>query len=72
VTIYKPTFERLLRLAEVQNATGLRKTSIYAAMARPTLEGGGFPRPTKIGRVSAWAESEVLGWIEARKAERGI
>ena len=31
---------------------------------------GRFPRPTKLGRISAWSENEVLAWIEARKAER--
>jgi prophage regulatory protein len=57
--------ERLLRLPLVQDLTGLGRTSIYDAIAR-----GDFPRPAKLGRVSAWPESEVRRWIDARLAER--
>lgn len=59
--------ERLLRLPVVQNLTGLGRTSIYEAIAR-----GGFPRPAKLGRASAWPETEVRRWIDARLAERPV
>jgi len=62
---HSPTSDRLLRLPAVKDLTGLSRTAIYAAIAR-----GDFPRPIKLGRLSAWSESEVRSWIEARKAER--
>ena len=58
--------DKLLRLPAVQGIVGLRRTAIYQAIAS-----GVFPRPVKLGRVSAWPESEVRRWIEDRKAERG-
>ena len=58
--------DRLLRLPAVTAIVGLKTTAIYGAVSK-----GEFPRPVKFGRMSAWAESEVLEWVEARKAERG-
>lgn len=61
-----PAFcDRLLRLPAVQGVTGLCRASIHNAVARGT-----FPKPVKLGRLSAWPESEVREWVEARKAER--
>jgi prophage regulatory protein len=57
--------DRFLRLPAVMSLVGLKSTAIYDAVAR-----GDFPKPAKLGRLSAWPESEVLAWIEARKAER--
>jgi prophage regulatory protein len=57
--------DRLLRFPAVAEMVGLKTTAIYGAVRR-----GEFPRPVKFGRASAWPESEVLAWIEARKAER--
>jgi prophage regulatory protein len=65
MTASAPETERLLRLPAVKIATGLGRASIYKAIAERS-----FPRPVKLGRASAWPESEVLRWIEARKAER--
>jgi prophage regulatory protein len=48
--------ERLLRLPEVMEQTGLNRNKIYSAKD--------FPSPIKIGaRTSAWVESEVQEWI---------
>ena len=59
--------DRLLRLSAVTARTGLNRSSLYDVLAKdPT-----FPRPVKIGRISAWSERELSAWIEARKAERG-
>lgn len=57
--------DHLLRLPAVQRITGLCRASIYNAVGRGT-----FPKPVKLGRLSAWPESEVREWVEARKAER--
>ncbi|PVH30327.1 helix-turn-helix transcriptional regulator [Pararhodobacter oceanensis] len=61
--------DRLLRLQDVKSLTGLSRTTLYEAMRRPAWQGG-FPRPIKVRRISAWPESEVRDWIEARKQER--
>ena len=56
--------DRLLRLPEVLAVTGCGKTTIYVLMAR-----GEFPRQVSITpRVVAWAESEVLRWMQERIA----
>jgi prophage regulatory protein len=58
--------ERILRRPEVQNRTGLARSTIYAMMAT-----GAFPRPFPLGqRAVGWAESEINAWLESRKAER--
>lgn len=59
----QPAQYRLLKLPEVEAITGKGRSSIYSD---PT-----FPKPVKIGpRASAWVESEVIGWIESRIAQR--
>lgn len=51
-----------LRLPAVQARTGLSRSGIYQLVRR-----GEFPLPIKLGRrASAWLESEVSAWIEAR------
>lgn len=58
---------RLLRLAAVQERTGLGRDSVYRL-----AKAGKFPRPVKISeRASGWLESEVDAFIEQRAAERG-
>lgn len=60
--------QTLNRLPQVLARTGLCKSKIYKLIAE-----GGFPAPVKLGRASAWIESEVDAWIHARIAEtRGI
>lgn len=58
--------KKLLRLAQVQERTGLSRTQIYVKAQR-----GEFPQSVKIGeRAAAWLEAEVDGWIAERVAER--
>lgn len=50
---------RLLRLPEVLQKTGLKKSSIYAS-----AKAGTFPKPVKVGaRAIAWYAHEVDEWI---------
>jgi len=57
--------DRLLRLPRVEEATGLRKSTIYGA-----IKDGLFPRPVKLSRrCVAWRESEIQAWIGQRIAE---
>ena len=60
---------RLIRRNEVLKLLGIKRTALDAALAR-----GDFPRPVTIfahGRARAWAENEVLDYIEHRLATRG-
>lgn len=55
---------RLLRLPQVMEMTGLRKTKIYELHAE-----GAFPRRVKITAHSVgWIEAEVQAWL-ARRVE---
>lgn len=52
---------RLLRISEVLEVTGLRRSTLYSQIRR-----GEFPAPVKIGpRASAWRLDEVQDWIES-------
>jgi prophage regulatory protein len=54
--------DRLLRMPDVERATGLRRGYIYRLIQREK-----FPAPVKLGiRASAWRASEVRAWINAR------
>jgi predicted DNA-binding transcriptional regulator AlpA len=56
--------ERLIRINEVRELTGLCRSAVYSA--------AGFPKPIKLptggdgskGRASAWIFSEVVAWIQ--------
>ena len=51
--------ERLLRLPEVMERVGLRRTAIYQRMRE-----GRFPQSRSLGpRCTVWVESEVNNWI---------
>ena len=53
---------RFCRICEVLKRTGHSRSGLYAAVAA-----GQFPAPVKIGRrCSAWPESEVMAWQQAR------
>jgi len=54
-----PINDRLIRLPEVMQLTGLRRSAVYDQMQRGT-----FPRSVKIGpRAATWSESAVRAWI---------
>jgi prophage regulatory protein len=53
---------RLLRLQQVGEITGLRRSMIYQLEAD-----GNFPRRVKLAtRAAGWVESEIRAWIAAR------
>ena len=56
--------ERLLRRLDVADLTSIRSRSTLYDMIRR----GDFPPPVKLGRSSAWRESEVRRWIADRPA----
>jgi prophage regulatory protein len=58
--------ERIMRRSEVERLVGLKRSSIYAAVAAGT-----FPRPVPLGtKAVGWVESEIAAWQAARIAER--
>jgi prophage regulatory protein len=57
---------RILRLYEVEAATGKKRSQIYEDMAQ-----GKFPQAVPVGeRAVGWIESEILEWQKARIAKR--
>ncbi len=55
--------DRLLRLPEVEDTTGLKRSTIYQKAKQ-----GLFPKPVKLTeRSSAWRESEIQDWIAGRE-----
>ena len=56
--------DRLLSLSEVENVSGIRKTTVYQLMKR-----GEFPRCVNVTpRCVRWPESTVLQWVQDRIA----
>ena len=51
----------LIRIKDVVRKTTLSKSTIWLKIAQ-----GNFIRPTKIGGISVWKESEVDAWIESQ------
>lgn len=57
---------RLLRLKQVEDKTGLKRSQIYAYMKQKQ-----FPASIKIGPASvAWLEKEIDDWVEDKLARR--
>jgi len=55
----------LLRIEDVFRRVGFRRNKLYGL-----LNAGEFPKPVKLGRMSAWVEAEIDQWITDRIAER--
>lgn len=59
--------DRLIRLAEVEALTGLKKSSLYSL-----TRAGKFVKPVRLSsRCTAWSYAAVQSWIQARIAETG-
>ena len=62
----RPLSPRVLKLPEVTERTGKKRSSIYRDIAA-----GVFPAPVKLGeRASGWLEHEINAWIAERIAAR--
>lgn len=60
------TSHHLLRLKQIEEKTGLKRSQIYLYM-----KNGSFPRSIKIGPSSvAWLESEIDEWINVKLGNR--
>jgi prophage regulatory protein len=61
-----PMSDRVLRLKEVCERVGLKRSSVYLAMSK-----GRFPSPIRLGeRAVGWRESTITGWLDARPDAR--
>lgn len=59
---------RILRLAEVREKTGLKKSTIYKYVGL-----GMFPRPISLGgRSVGWIDSEVHEWLLEKQVDRDM
>lgn len=57
---------KLIKLQTVVSLTCLSRSHVYALAKQ-----NNFPKPIKLSeRSSAWVESEVLAWIDARIVSR--
>ena len=57
--------DRLIRLAEVETLTGLKKSSLYGL-----TRAGKFVKPIRLSsRCTAWSLNSVQAWIQARVNE---
>ncbi|MGG7647326.1 helix-turn-helix transcriptional regulator [Pseudomonas sp. ES4] len=53
---------RVMRLPEVMQATGYKRSSIYELMQK-----GKFPQAKSIGtRAVGWNSEEIQAWVDAR------
>lgn len=61
----KPPRDRLLRMADVAEMTGLSRRMIYRLVAD-----GRFPQQYKPGGWSSrWSESEIVAWRESQRGQ---
>ena len=59
--------DRLLRRRQVEEITGMSRSTIYKMM-----QNGDFPRPVKIGPAAVrWRSSDITAWVESRPVARG-
>ena len=59
--------DRLLRLPQVLERTGLNRMGVYRG-----IRAGTFPRPRRLSaRRVAWLDSDVTEWIRTRPEAKG-
>ena len=57
---------RLLRRRQVEEITGMSRSSIYRLM-----QVGEFPWPVRVGPTAVrWRASDMTGWVESRPVAR--
>ena len=62
--------ERIMRIPEVVEVTGLSKTTIWRR-----VRSGDFPQPLRLGSLATrsvgWKEGEIERWIDSRPTVDG-
>lgn len=65
-TAAAPRLQRVIRLRDLPDFVGLRRTAIEGLIAA-----GKFPKPIRLSeRSMAWVENDLIAWQQARIAER--
>lgn len=61
------TIHRILRRRQVEERTGLSRSTIYSRMSE-----NAFPRPVNLGggKAVGWIEAEIDAWIKERIERR--
>ncbi|MER9763118.1 AlpA family phage regulatory protein [Mesorhizobium sp. M0138] len=60
--------QNILRREDVERATGLPRSSLYAA-----ISAGTFPKPIKLGaRAVGWLEDDIAKWQKQRIDASGV
>ena len=60
--------QKILRLPQVKEITGLSRSTIYLRMSE-----GAFPKHISLGsRAVGWLNSEVIDWMEQRILESRV
>ena len=63
-----PQSDRLLRRRQVEEMTGLSRSSVYRLM-----QDGEFPRPVRVGSNAVrWRLSDIVNWLESRPIAGGM
>ena len=58
--------DRLLRRRQVEEITGMARSSIYRLMLQ-----GDFPQSVRVGPAAVrWRESDITDWLESRPLAR--
>lgn len=57
--------QRILRLPQVMEMVGLRKTAVYQR-----IKENSFPAPIKLGSASGWIQHDIEDWINQQVARR--
>ena len=53
--------DRLMRRRQVEEVTGMSRSSIYRLM-----QNGDFPRPVRVGRAAVrWRARDIATWLES-------
>ena len=59
-------FNKVYRLNEVLDLTGLCRSGVYKALAAKD-----FPEPVKLGkRAVGWLEADLMAWVQSRQKRK--
>ena len=60
--------DRLLRSRQVEEITGMGRSSVYRLM-----QDGDFPPPVRVGPAAVrWREGTITDWLESRPLARSL
>jgi len=65
-------FDKIIRRPEVEDCTGLSRSTIYSMMdPKSPYHDPTFPKPVKLGkRAVGWSQSAIVAWVGSRTQGR--